>query len=178
MAGVSTRVKALLHPPLTGEATSLLSASTAVMSVSAVYLCFAGYIFSFFYYRAFGVTLESLDVPAQYYFVHAYTVLESTPGLLLLTGIVLTVSGYSAGKIRRGILLVTLTAAFPLLFFVGNRVAQETSDSVRSNTKIAIVKFKFKDDARKSPPTAGPDSTPTAWMTLRDWKTTTSLLSL
>lgn len=148
---------AVLPPP--GDGISLLSASTTVMSVSAVYLYFAGYIFSYFYYRAFGVAVEALDLPPQYYFVHSYSVFDTGPGALSFSILILIVSAYSIGKLRRGLLLLSLIGAFPALFSVSHQSAQNASYLMRRKPN-ATVNFKFKDATGKKLSEAGTIESP------------------
>ncbi len=93
----SERVRRTIAPAA-GESPSLLGASSGIIAVSAIYLYFAGYIFSYFYYQAFGVTLESLDLSPQYYFIRAFTVFQTFAGILLLCVLVAIAYAYAARR--------------------------------------------------------------------------------
>jgi hypothetical protein len=103
------RARASVRPP-SGGTTSVLAASSGIVAIGAVYLYFFGYIFEYFYYQAFGVTIESLDLSPQYYFVHAYTGVESRQGLLVVTPLILIVYTYSIGLVRRGLLVASVVS--------------------------------------------------------------------
>jgi hypothetical protein len=120
-----------------------------VFSVSAAYLYFAGYIFSYFYYFShFGVTLESLDLSPQFYLMRAYTCFTSIGGLCLVIVFMLVITTYLRGKLRTSLMLLAMLAAFPLIFYVCYLTAQtewKTTFCYPSST----IRFQFKEPAKK-----------------------------
>jgi len=146
--------------PEPGATPNLFAASSAVLGVSAVYLYFTGYIFCYaYYYWGFGVTLESLDLSPQFYFVRAYTVLATVRGALLICGLVLIIVAYVGGKLRRGLVLLALAAAFPGLYYVSKHVA-EREFNVTFCTPTNTIQFQFKepDKAAAKDPAAAKDA--------------------
>lgn len=129
--------------PRAGETPGLLSASTGLMAIVGVYLYFTGYIFSFFYYKAFGVPMESLDLSSQYFLIMAFTVFRTMRGLVLFAALVGIAFGYATGKIRMGLLLVVLIGAFPALFFMSYHVARVVAVEERSKPE-SYIQFQFK----------------------------------
>jgi hypothetical protein len=136
--------------PETTDGPGLLAIASGVISIAAIYLYFAGYIYCLFYYRGFGVTLESLDLSTQYFFVHSYPVLSTVWGLALLIAFGLAVYGFAAGLLRRWVLLVWMIGAFPAIYYISYGAAREAVASKRANP-TSFVRFRFKDDdAKKS----------------------------
>ena len=134
--------------PTPGESKSLLAVATGVMSIAAVYLYFTGYMFALFYYRGFGVTLESLDVSTQYFFVSSYTVFRTAPGIVVFCVMALIVFGYASGFLRQWLLVGCLIGAFPLLFHTSYGVARRDVADKRGHPE-AFVKFRFKAEDAK-----------------------------
>ena len=148
--GWRDKLRGIIAPP-PGEAKSLLAVATGVMSIAAVYLYFTGYMFALFYYKGFGLTLESLDVSTQYFFVSSYTVFQTVPGMIVFGVMALIVFGYAAGVLRQWLLVVCLVAMFPVLFHISYSVARRDVADERSHPE-AFVKFRFKaEDAAKVP---------------------------
>ena len=133
--------------PGAGESPSLLSASSGLMAIAAVYLYFTGYIFSLFYFRAFGVSLDSLDFSSQYFLVQAFWVFRKPLGWLLFAAIIAIAYGFATGKIRREILLATLIAAFPALFFTSYHIARQDALDKRLKPESSI-RIQFKEPAK------------------------------
>ncbi len=142
-----------LFAPAPGQTPNLFAASATVLSISAIYLYFAGYIFSYFYYyKGFGVTLESLDLSPQFYFMRAYTCLQTFGGLCLVLLLLLVITSYMGGRLRPGFTLVSMLAAFPLLFYIGHRTASSERDA-NFCSPSSTIRFRFKEPAPKTSPT-------------------------
>jgi hypothetical protein len=138
--------------PSAGDTSSLLAASTGLMAIAAVYLYFTGYVFSLFYFRAFGVSVDSLDLSSQYYLVEAFWVFRRWLGWLVFSAIIAIVYGFATGHIRREILLATLIAAFPALFFTSYYIARLDATYERTNPESAIhLQFKEPRNAAAAP---------------------------
>jgi hypothetical protein len=160
--------------PGAGEVPSLLASSSGIMAIAAVYLYFTGYIFSLFYFRAFGVSLDSLDFSGQYFLVQSFWVFRKPLGWLLLAAIVAVAYGFAAGKIRREILLAVLILAFPALFFTSYYLARQNAVFKRLNPET-VIHLQFKkgdqdgpaDAASATPPATGITNTITPDQTLR-----------
>lgn len=134
--------------PETTEGPGLLSIASGVISIAAIYLYFAGYIYCLFYYRGFGVTLESLDLSTQYFFVHSYPVLSTGWGLALLIVFGLVIYCFAAGLVRRWLLVVCMIGAFPAIYYISYGTAREEVASKRASP-TSFVRFRFKSDAAK-----------------------------
>lgn len=135
--------------PEAKDGPGLLSIASGVISIAAVYLYFAGYIYCLFYYRGFGVTLESLDLSTQYFFVHSYPVLSTSWGLALLIAFGLVVYGFAAGLVRRWLLVVWMIGAFPAIYYISYAAARQEVASKRA-APTSFVRFRFKSDDAKS----------------------------
>ena len=137
--------------PQPGQAPNLFQTSATVLSISAVYLYFAGYVFCYFYYyEGFGVTLESLDLSLQFYLMRAYTCLRSISGLCLLLVLAVVITVYLRGMLRGGVMLLAMLAAFPLLFYVSYHTAWAERQANFCNPS-STIQFSFKEPAGKSP---------------------------
>jgi hypothetical protein len=152
MATLITRLRNAVHPP-EGERANLFSAATIVLSVAAVYLYFAGYIYCFFYYQGFGITLESLDLSLQYFFMRAFDPMKTLFGILLLAVFILALRWYMARGLRRGLMVLVILATFPALFFVSRQSARSAVRRDRCYPSKTI-QFRFRDLKKEAPITA------------------------
>jgi hypothetical protein len=144
------RLRSIVRPR-PGQTPSLFQASATVFSISAVYLYFAGYVFCYFYYyQGFGVTLESLDLSTQFYFVRAYTCLRSVGGLCLVLALLLVITAYLKGLLRNGITLMAMLATFPLLFYISYHTAW-TEQQANFCSPASTIQFRFKERSEKAP---------------------------
>jgi|ERR1035441_552339 hypothetical protein len=112
---------------------SLLTASATLISIAAAYLYFTGWVYAYFYYKDFGVTLVSLDMPLQYFFVYAYTPLATLWGVCVVLLMAGAVYLYAAKKVGTILLSSALILVFPILFFIARGVAHDLSIQRRSN---------------------------------------------
>ena len=152
----SERARGMIAPA-TGESPTLLASASGIIAIVALYLYFAGYVFSYFYYQTFGVTLESLDVSTQYYFVRSFTVFQSAAGVVLLCVVAGIAYGYAIRRIGRAVLLVTLIIAFPLVYHLSAHIGEREAQYKRNHPR-AIVRFRFKGAEKTKPVDAASDS--------------------
>lgn len=144
--------------PGAGQDPTLFGASATILSIAAVYCYFSGYIFSYyFYYQGFGLTLESLDLSPQFYFMRAYTALKSPGGIALLAVLTVTMVLYAGRKVRLSIVLMAMLGAFPALLAVSRTTARHEFLS-RFCGPPGTIQFAFRDDLLKEPPPASQNS--------------------
>lgn len=156
MPTLTDKVKAVFAPP-PGETLNLFQASATIFPISAIYLYFSGYTFCYFYYyRFFGVTLESLDLSPQFYLIRAYTSLRSLYGLGLLAIVFLAITLYLHGRLRTGITLAVMVAAFPALYFVSYHQAWSEYKATFCNPS-STIRFRFKESKESSDLAAKPE---------------------
>ena len=143
--------------PSAGETPSLFAASATILSLASIYLYFAGYIFAFFYYGyGFGVTLESLDLSTQYYFMQSYKGLATPIGVLLIAAVIVAVVAYISGRVNRGVMLLVLIGTFPALLAVSGRheaVKREVAE--RCHPGLPAIRLHFKTSTASKADAAG-----------------------
>jgi hypothetical protein len=137
--------------PGPGQVPNLFAASATVLSISTVYLYFSGYIFSYFYYgEGFGVTLESLDLSPQFYFMRSYTCLRTPGGICLVILLLVVINIYLRGGLRAGPVLLAMLAVFPVLFYISYHTAW-TERQENFCRPSSTIQFRFKEPATKTP---------------------------
>ncbi|MGA2739747.1 MAG: hypothetical protein ABSG65_20185 [Bryobacteraceae bacterium] len=122
----------------------LLGAAAAALSVVGVYDYFTGWVYAYFYYKDFGVSLLSLDMPLQYFFTYSYTVVNTGRGATLIVVLLGAVYMYAVKRLGISGLIGLLIVAFPLLFLAARSVSH--IESARTRTLRAIpVRLLFKN---------------------------------
>lgn len=130
---------------------SLIGASAAVISVVAAYLYFTGWVFAYFYYKDFGVSLLSLDMPLQYFFTYSYTVLDTGRGVTLVVLLLGAIYMYAAKRLSSAGMIGLLVAAFPLLFLAARSVSHLESVRTRVAADFPVrLLFKNPEHARST----------------------------
>ncbi|HEY6445363.1 MAG TPA: hypothetical protein VIY53_02815 [Acidobacteriaceae bacterium] len=94
------------------------------------------------------MTLESLDLSPQFYFLRSYNGLKSPAGLALVGVLTLIMFAYLGRKVRGGIMLVAMLAAFPVLFGV-SRAAARHELLLRFCRPSGRIQFALRDDLLK-----------------------------
>jgi hypothetical protein len=151
--------------PETETATNLLAVSGGIIAVATAYLYFTGFIYSYFFFDRFGVSLESLDLSSQYFIVHSYTTLATPLGMVVGGLLVVFIYICALGKLKRWVLVATLLVTFPILFWLSYWTAVSASQDLRRHPGIAIqLKFKGAETAlaqaaltSQAPPIEGQD---------------------
>jgi hypothetical protein len=147
------RIAAVLRSwfvPRNNESAGLLAASSGIIAIAAIYLYFCGYIYSWAFYDRFGVSLESLDLPSQYYPMHSYLVLMTVPGAMVFGATAMLAYVYAHGWVKRWFLLLALILALPALAMVSLRVARE-KQALERQRPTTYVQFRFKHEDAQSP---------------------------
>lgn len=137
--------------PTSGKTPGLFQASTTIVSISAVYLYFAGYVYCYtYYYRYYAVTLESLDLSAQFYMMRAFTALNNALGICIVLVVLATVAAYLSGRVRASIVVLVMIAAFPGLYHVSYDTAMNNAVHNICMPRNSI-RLRFKEPAKKDP---------------------------
>ena len=122
---------------------SLLAVSGGIIAIASAYLYFTGFIYSYFFFDRFGVSLESLGLSSQYYMVHSYSVFGATWGSIVGGLLVVIIYVCALGKLKQWVLVATLLSAFPILFLLSYRTAVSASEDLRRNP-IIETQLRFK----------------------------------
>jgi hypothetical protein len=137
---------------------SLLAVSGGIIAIATAYLYFTGFIYSYFFFDRFGVSLESLDLSSQYYLVHSYSVLGTAWGTVVGGLLVVIIYLCALGKLKQWVLIATLLGTFPILFQLSYRTAVSASEDLRRRPVIEIqLRFKSGETAETQPALSNKD---------------------
>jgi hypothetical protein len=151
-----------LFAPKPGESLGLFQASTTIVSIAAIYIYFAGYVYCYaFYFGGYAVTLESLDLSAQFYMVRAFTALNNWEGICLVVVVLAAIMGYLGRKVPTWLTVLVMIAAFPALFHVSYATATRNA---RLNLCVPQneVRLHFKESQKKDSAASGKSDQPRA----------------
>ena len=141
---------------------NLLTASTGLMAIATVYLYFIGFLYSYFFFQRFGVSLDSLDLSTPYYLIHSYSALNTARGLFDFALFVSMIYLGVVFKIRRWLLLAVVLSAFPVFFWLSYETAIQDADDFRSHPEIPVkvtLKKQSQDDSAPQGSAAAKDDT-------------------
>lgn len=137
---------------------------------AAVYLYFAGYVYIYYYYNSFGISLNALDIPIYYFFVYAFNVFVSLKrwgvwryalgaqwAVILVIGILSVVTMIVLRKWKLRVLVVALLILlFPMTFSFALKAGESDAANVRGGNYVRPITLAFKDEAMKIFPQATP----------------------
>ncbi len=104
-----------------------------------VYIYFTGWVYTYFYYKDFGVSLFSFDVPLGYFLMYSFEPLRTAKGLIILAVFVAVAALHAAGRVPRPALVFALLAPFPALFATALSSAHAVSHETRLHPIGKIV---------------------------------------
>jgi hypothetical protein len=125
------------------DALSLLTRVAGVLSIIGVYLYFAGWIRLYEYYREFGLSLDSLDVPVYSFLIYSYGVIQTPWGIVLLLGVAAMFALFASGRLHVNGLAAALVFYFPLMCWLAERTGH--SDRTGTDRFAKVVCHSLKD---------------------------------
>jgi hypothetical protein len=133
--------------------TRLLAAITKATLLPAIYLYFTGFIYAYFYFKNFGISLRFLNEPVYAFLVYSFTVFWAHPlfaVLLCIGAAVLVKLVRRTGK--TGSLVLTLIALFPICYELALHTANRHALTVRAGRFGNHVKLSFRSTAAATLP--------------------------
>jgi len=118
-----------------------------ILIIAGVFLFFTGWIYNFYFYDYFGISISLVSVDYTTYIVYSFVVLVSYHWLPLL-GLMSLVVIYSAW-LKKYFTLTALIALllFPGLYLLAKKVANDKAVELRTlRTSMRQIVFVFKDD--------------------------------
>src|SRR3990172_3488360 len=116
----------------------------------AIYCYFIGWLYAYYLFYAFGISLNAVDIPFYYFFMYSYSVLANPLKMLVLiiVAILLLVAYFHLPSwINRLAIPVVLAASFLLAFYAAHHEAsQEAWRKRRGYAKT--ISFVFTKNAR------------------------------
>lgn len=136
-----------------------LSEARDLTVVIAIFLFFTGWIYLYFFYHYFGLSVGILSTSYSDYLVYSYFVLSAYWGLpiLLIAGLIAVYLYWFRN--RQVVLVALVIAAFPLLAFAAKKVATEKAFHLREDPQsMRHISFVFREHADMLAPGRTPDS--------------------
>lgn len=137
-----------------GDRETIAKQLPATIFLLSVCLYFAGWMYAFYLYRHFGISLRVVDPPVYYIFVYAYSVLSfNVPAFILSALFVTVVMGLQlrpATPLLQLILGLLVVGSFPLAQFMSYRAAENTALGMRQGYGVRSVTVTFMSDSTKS----------------------------
>ena len=134
-----------------GEQPSLLAVATTVTALASAYLYFTGFIYSYFLYDTFGISLDALDLATPYYLIHAYSVFSTWIGLLVAQTYIAVLLAGAILNFRHWVYVAILVSAFPAVFYSSYHAGRGAANELRLHPHI-LVAIRFKDPEKSQTP--------------------------
>src|ERR1044071_7152633 len=139
--------------PRAAESESFSSAGKlgGFLSLLAISVYFAGWLYGYFLYNEFGIPLRYLDPPLYYVLIYAYEVY--THNVITVIVSLLLIAAIAICYFRRGIryagfiLAILMVAALPLTRLASHSAAMSTASAMREGRVIRSARITFRDDS-------------------------------
>jgi hypothetical protein len=141
---------------------SLLTALKEVSFFVAIYLYFTGFIYIYYFFDSFGISIRSVDTPVYYFFVYSYNVLtgiqEVSWGAVLKQrplwtsiGVIVVVAAILVflrrTRSKQIILMAALVVLFPIVFSLARATAKNDALGIRTGLSAKEITFVLKKEA-------------------------------
>jgi len=146
-AGVQTHI-ARKDPAHTDES-EFLSVLRNVIFFVAAYLYFAGWVYSYYLYYQFGVSLNSLDISFYNFFIYSYAVFGGNKLLVMIVGtgfVAAVIALRRHGEIKKWIVIIFLIGLVPTLFHLSKERGGAAALLLRQGYAVRPVSFAFRDE--------------------------------
>lgn len=139
---------------------SLLSILKDLTFLIAIYLYFMGWIYAYYFFQHFGISLVSIDIPFYYFFVYSYTVISNisisnnTVFLAVVATIIyLFITRYLKkwGAIWILAIILIILLSFPVFFGLAKETGEKKALELRRGNVDEIIFFFKKDTAKLYP---------------------------
>lgn len=131
------------------ETNELLSILRNVIFFIAIYLYFIGWLFAYYLFYHFGISLNSVDIPFYYFFVYSYSVFVDK--LLWFIGaliLIIMINLIPSKLLKKWLITLVLILIFPLFFYLAKESADIEALNIRMGSAKTIKLF-FKKDVTK-----------------------------
>lgn len=145
-----------------GSKTGLLTTLKEVTFFVAVYLYFAGFVYIYYFYDHFGISLRVVETPIYFFFVYSYNIVGNLGGmrwgdpemqqsiwlsLLVVLLFAATLMVFRRDKRRNTARFAALVALFPLLNSLAFEAANVEAKKLRGGEIAKEITFVFKPDS-------------------------------
>lgn len=119
-----------------------------ILIIAGVFLFFTGWIYNYYFYDYFGISISLVSVDYATYIVYSFVVLVSYYGLPLLALIALILLYTKWLKKYFTLITVIVLLLFPGLYMLAKKVANDKAVELRTvRNSMRQISFVFKDDA-------------------------------
>jgi hypothetical protein len=142
-------VRVVLPRPADTESFSIAGKLGGFLSLLAISVYFAGWLYGYFLYNEFGIPLRYLDPPLYYVLIYAYEVYTHSFITIIVT--LLFIAALAVCYFRRGLRFAGLTMAilmvlsFPLTRLASHIAAMSTANAMREGKVIRSARITFSD---------------------------------
>lgn len=138
------------------EKDGVVALAKNVIFVLAIYAYFIGWVYSYYLFHHFGITLTSVEIPFYFFFIYSYPVIESVIESWLALAIVFVISSVvyllTVTWHRPVVVVVILVAMFPLAFSYSRDEADRQARLMRDGYNVKPISLTFKDGAARQLP--------------------------
>jgi len=119
-----------------------------ILIIVGIFLFFTGWVYIYFFYNYFGLSISLVNISYADYLVYSYNVLTSYFGAPLLVLVLLTFA-YRKWLIKFISMTIFLAVLlFPALYLLAKQVANKNAFEIRSfRQTMRHISFVFKEDA-------------------------------
>jgi hypothetical protein len=118
----------------------------------AIYLYFAGWIYVYYYFDYFGISIKQIDIEVYYLFIYSSNIfIYCKTGWIIATCVffILLISNYFyrkriPEKLKRTVVIAILIISFPCIYSISKKAALYNAQDDWKNPDLPVISFQFK----------------------------------
>ena len=119
-----------------------------ILLVVGIYLFFSGWVYVYYFYEYFGLSISGVKIDYTSYLVYSFVVLTSFYYLPLILLVSLILIYYYWLKKSLLILIIITLLVFPALYLLSRTVAVKDAENIRRDTNVKReIEFVFRDES-------------------------------
>ena len=131
--------------------------SSAVLLYLSIFAYFTGFVYAYYFYRHFGISITSTEIPVYYFFLYSFNIVPRYWWAILLGICAFAIIIAFVPFKRNKLLAVLVIVVMPFLCFAalfGFAVDTADSEAIRTRTGITsdVIQLVFRSDAKNSYP--------------------------
>ena len=121
--------------------------------IIAVYLYFMGWVYIYFLFTHFGISMITLDIPFHYIFLYSISVVNDWKTILVIIGAILLLcfAFKSKSKFKALIMCSSLVFLFFVFFYISKSIAIDEATRIRTGFSKRIILTLKRNSETKYP---------------------------
>jgi hypothetical protein len=136
------------------EEKSTLTVYRDTAFLAAIYLYFSGWIYVYYYFNYFGISIRQIDIELYYLFIYSSNIFIYYKNQWIVVAIIFAILlifnllyGQRLSKpFKKAFMIAALILAFPIIYSISKDVAIAEAESDWKSPDLPVINFQFKKE--------------------------------